>query len=115
GDWMACRPASRSGVLCARVGVGRSKIPARLGMMGFQFWRRSTLARPLAVLPSGLQRFTSVFGMATGGATTLMSPERRSACAARLWWRRFAPRDVGWGRFTEPPWRLAVNRRYLKF
>jgi len=26
-----------------------------------------------------------------------MSPERRSAYAARLWWRRFAPRDVGRG------------------
>ena len=52
---------------------------------GFLFWRRPTLARPFAVLPSGLQRFTSVFGMGTGGATTLMSPERRSACAARLW------------------------------
>ena len=52
---------------------------------GFLFWRRPTLARPFAVLPSGLQRFTSVFGMGTGGATTLMSPERRSARAARLW------------------------------
>src|SRR5262245_12021808 len=42
---------------------------------GFLFWRRPTLARPVAVLPSGLQRFTSVFGMGTGGATTLLSPE----------------------------------------
>src|SRR2546426_12770687 len=49
------------------------------------FWRRPTLARPVAVLPSGLQRFTSVFGMGTGGATALLSPEPRSACAARLW------------------------------
>src|SRR5262249_14501142 len=40
------------------------------------FWRRPTLARPIAVLPSGLQRFTSVFGMGTGGAATLMSPDR---------------------------------------
>src|SRR5262245_63900837 len=52
---------------------------------GFLFWRRPTLARPIAVLPSGLQRFTSVFGMGTGGATALESPEPRSACAARLW------------------------------
>src|SRR5215467_14287581 len=52
---------------------------------GFLFWRRPTLARPIAVLPSGLQRFTSVFGMGTGGATALLSPERRSACAALLW------------------------------
>src|SRR5438552_3011504 len=64
---------------------------------GFLFWRRPTLTRPIAVLPSGLQRFTSVFGMGTGGATALLSPEPRSAYAARLWWRRFAPRDVGSG------------------
>ena len=76
---------------------------------GFLFWRRPTLARPFAVLPSGLQRFTSVFGMGTGGATTLMSPERKSACAAPLWCatrdslnryiRRFAQRS-GYSRFT---------------
>src|SRR5256712_6816764 len=41
------------------------------------FWRRPTLARPIAVLPSGLQRFTSVFEMGTGGATALGSPEKR--------------------------------------
>src|SRR5438093_13506977 len=44
-------------------------------MLGTQFWRRPTLARPIAVLPSGLQRFTAVFGMGTGGATALLSPE----------------------------------------
>jgi hypothetical protein len=44
-------------------------------MLGTLFWRRPTLARPIAVLPSGLQRFTAVFGMGTGGATALMSPE----------------------------------------
>jgi hypothetical protein len=44
-------------------------------MLGALFWRRPTLARPVAVLPSGLQRFTSVFGMGTGGTTTLLSPE----------------------------------------
>ena len=52
---------------------------------GVLLWRRPTLARPIAVLPSGLQRFTSVFGMGTGGATALLSPEPKSACAARLW------------------------------
>ena len=39
------------------------------------FWRRPTLAQPIVVLPSGLQRFTAVFGMGTGGATALVSPE----------------------------------------
>src|SRR5882724_3273699 len=42
---------------------------------GILFWRRPTLARPIAVLPSGLQCFTSVFGMGTGGAAALLSPE----------------------------------------
>ncbi len=61
------------------------------------FWRRPTLARPIAVLPSGLQRFTSVFGMGTGGATALGSPEsdaglavsplRRGRADTELWRR----------------------------
>src|SRR5947207_290405 len=42
---------------------------------GRKFWRRPTLAQPIEALPSGLQRFTSVFGMGTGGATALGSPE----------------------------------------
>src|SRR5438094_4142650 len=50
-------------------------------MLGTQFWRRPTLARPIAVLPSGLQRFTAVFGMGTGGATALLSPEVRAGLA----------------------------------
>jgi hypothetical protein len=64
---------------------------------GFLFWRRPTLARPVAVLPSGLQRFTSVFGMGTGGATALGSPEsdaglavsplRRGRADTELWRR----------------------------
>lgn len=44
---------------------------------GFLFWRRPTLAQPIVALPSGLQRFTSVFGMGTGGTTALGSPERK--------------------------------------
>src|SRR5437588_12720250 len=48
---------------------------------GIQFWRRPTLARPVAVLPSGLQRFTAVFGMGTGGTTALLSPECGAALA----------------------------------
>jgi hypothetical protein len=50
---------------------------------GFLFWRCPTLARPIAALPSGLQRFTAVFGMGTGGATALLSPEVRAGLAFR--------------------------------
>ena len=34
-----------------------------------KLWQRPTLAQPIEALPSALQRFTSVFGMGTGGAT----------------------------------------------
>jgi hypothetical protein len=98
----------RSAVPCLSRRCQKAKTPM-INSPGFLFWRRPTLARPFAVLPSGLQRFTSVFGMGTGGATTLMSPERRSACAARLWCvtrdslnryiGRFAQRS-GYSRFT---------------
>jgi hypothetical protein len=58
--------------------VPESKMPDELkNPPGILFWRRPTLARPIAVLPSGLQRFTAVFGMGTGGATALLSPEKR--------------------------------------
>src|SRR5438874_12258604 len=78
-----CFPARR--VLCSNRRLQKRRNPDEINSPGFLFWRRPTLARPIAVLPSGLQRFTSVFGMGTGGATALLSPERRSACAARLW------------------------------
>ena len=58
-------------------------MPTELNPVGILFWRRPTLARPVAVLPSGLQRFTSVFGMGTGGATALGSPECGTALAFR--------------------------------
>ena len=50
------------------------------------FWQRPTLAQPRDALPSGLQRFTSVFGMGTGGSTALGSPEHdpRTARAGLL-------------------------------
>ena len=41
-------------------------------------WRRPTFAQPIEALSSGLQRFTSVFGMGTGGSTALLSPEDRA-------------------------------------
>ena len=59
------------------------KKPAERNPAGFLFWRRPTLAQPIAVLPSGLQRFTAVFGMGTGGTTALVSPECGTAQAAR--------------------------------
>src|SRR4029077_16337856 len=77
---------------------------------GFLLWRRPTLARPVAVLPSGLQRFTSVFGMGTGGTTALVSPE----CGAALAGRYFRS-DAG---ASATLWRLRaieVNRHYLNF
>ena len=40
-----------------------------------KLWQCPTLAQPRDALPLGLQRFTSVFGMGTGGATALWSPE----------------------------------------
>src|SRR5437763_10871815 len=60
------------------------KNPTGITQWGFQFWRRPTLARPVAVLPSGLQRFTSVFGMGTGGAAALGSPEIWPAAAGQI-------------------------------
>src|SRR6266699_1457639 len=56
-------------------------MPDEVNSPGILFWRRPTLARPIAVLPSGLQRFTAVFGMGTGGATALLSPEVRAGLA----------------------------------
>src|SRR5215831_15985288 len=58
-------------------------MPDEMNSPGILLWRRPTLARPVAVLPSGLQRFTSVFGMGTGGATALVSPECGTALAVR--------------------------------
>src|SRR5229473_5801994 len=69
----------------ARVGdAPETKNPACFHIPGISFWRRPTLARPIAVLPSGLQRFTAVFGMGTGGATALLSPEGGTALAVSL-------------------------------
>ena len=56
------------------VDVSRKKKenPDRLSPGGVhKLWRCPTLAQPRDALPLGLQRFTSVFGMGTGGATAL--------------------------------------------
>src|SRR5438270_12000829 len=64
-------------------------------MPGFQFWRRPTLAQPIVALPSGLQRFTSVFGMGTGGATALLSPESDAGLAVDASHRKVRDRVSG--------------------
>ncbi len=40
-------------------------------------WRLPTLAEAIQPLPSAMQRFTTVFGMGTGGTTALLPPENR--------------------------------------
>src|SRR5215211_6377467 len=62
----------------------QSKRPDEINSPGLLFWRRPTLAQPIVALPSGLQRFTSVFGMGTGGATALGSPEIRPGLAVTV-------------------------------
>jgi hypothetical protein len=50
----------------------KNENPVRLSPGGVhKFWRCPTLAQPRDALPLGLQRFTSVFGMGTGGTTAL--------------------------------------------
>ena len=56
-------------------------------------WRRPTLAQAIQALPSALQRFTSVFGMGTGGTTAVMPPgklnfkEHNSLIIAYRYWQ----------------------------
>jgi hypothetical protein len=64
--------------------VLESKSPASFEEAGLLFWRRPTLAQPFVALPSGLQRLTSVFGMGTGGATALRSPEAEAESSAPI-------------------------------
>ena len=49
--------------------------PPTLLWGGLLIWQRPTLAGPVVRLPLALRRFTSVFGMGTGGSTALWSPE----------------------------------------
>ena len=56
--------------------LGPNKKPPRFIAEGGGInWQRPTFAGPVAQLSSAQQRFTSVFGMGTGGATALGSPE----------------------------------------
>jgi hypothetical protein len=79
---------------------------------GFLFWRRPTLARPVAVLPSGLQRFTSVFGMGTGGATALGSPESDAGLAVSPLRGEQADTDL-WRRSRSMKELSAINNQLL--
>ena len=59
---------------CARPRQTRTaRSPVRVS--GLLIWQRPTLAGPIVRLPLALRRFTSVFGMGTGGSTALWSPE----------------------------------------
>ena len=49
--------------------------PGHIAVTGLLIWQRPTLAGPVVRLPLALRRFTSVFGMGTGGSTALWSPE----------------------------------------
>jgi hypothetical protein len=63
-------------VVSSETGEPKKQNPRFLSEPGVhQLWQCPTLAQPIDALPSGLQRFTSVFGMGTGGATALGSPE----------------------------------------
>src|SRR5438874_9162803 len=101
-----CFPARR--VLCSNRRLQKRRNPDEINSPGFLFWRRPTLARPIAVLPSGLQRFTAVFGMGTGGATALLSPECGTALAVSLLSQRRKRDDVLWRLRA-----IEVNRPYL--
>src|SRR5471030_1099618 len=60
----------------------RKKEPRRSFLpRGSWYWQRPTLAQPRDVLPSANARFTSVFGMGTGGAMLLRSPD---SCGGQL-------------------------------
>src|SRR5439155_19019887 len=85
---------------------------------GTGFWRRPTLARPIAVLPSGLQRFTAVFGMGTGGATALVSPEIYAVLVGTNFWcvirdSRFETRgSESFRRITIHDSRISIHQRF---
>jgi hypothetical protein len=66
--------STRGRVRYPKIHTKKAPLPVFTGS-GANYWRRPTFAQPRDALSSGLQRFTSVFGMGTGGATALRSPE----------------------------------------
>ena len=89
----------------------KTKNPRLLSEPGVhQLWQCPTLAQPIDALPLGLQRFTSVFGMGTGGATALGSPECDAALTFRCYRSDACARPNLWG-----PRAIEVNRHYLNF
>ena len=77
--------------------AAKRKKPGHVSMSGLYItWQRPTLARPFVKLPLALQRFTSVFGMGTGGSTALWSPDLgQSGCSGSLLlWNGAALRQI---------------------
>ena len=68
------RPTGLMGSQKTKARVEKEVAPLLEGS-GAKYWQRPTFARPIDALSSGLRRFTSVFGMGTGGTTALISPE----------------------------------------
>ena len=56
----------------------------RLGLLQFDAWQFPTLAWGDPTLPSALRRFTSEFGMGSGG-TTALKPPGKFCILCRLW------------------------------
>ena len=74
-----CRGFPARSIVCSSRHAAKSKKPDEVNSPGFLFWRRPTLAQPIVALPSGLQRFTSVFGM--GDSVQLAG----QVCAEAMW------------------------------
>ena len=67
--------SSRQGTVKRQLANERGRAQKRPGTLfprcRAQYWQRPTLAQPIDALPSAQQRFTSVFGMGTGGTAAL--------------------------------------------
>ena len=74
---MLAKGASIGNAICERA-YDETKQPKLAFRLRFKEWRRPTLAESIKPLPSATLRLTAVFGMGTGRATALWSPEKRS-------------------------------------